>query len=195
MNVVDRVTAIIVRPRQEWEVIRGEQTSATELYRSYVVLLAAIGPIATFIGVAVFGIGVPFLGTVRVPIGTAVAQAVVTYALTLAGTYVFALVIDALAPTFSGTKSSIQALKVAVYGSTAGWLAGIFSLIPALSFLGILGLYSIYLLYLGLPVLMGAPRERALPYTVVAVIAVIVIYVVIGAVAGFFISPSVIPGG
>lgn len=195
MNIVDRATAIILRPRQEWDVIRGEQTSTAELYRGYVVPLAAIGPVATLIGIAVFGISIPLLGTVQVPIGTALAQAVVTYALTLAGTYVFALVIDALAPTFSGTKSSIQALKVAVYGSTAGWLAGIFSLIPALSFLGILGLYSIYLLYLGLPVLMGAPRERALPYTVVAVIAVIVIYVVIGAVAGFFISPSVIPGG
>ena len=97
------------------------------------------------------------------------------------------MIINALAPTFAGERSEIQALKVTAYSSTAAWLAGVFSLIPALSILGILGLYSLYLLYLGLPVLMRAPRDRALGYTAVVIIAAIVVFVVIGLVSAAFL--------
>jgi hypothetical protein len=106
--------------------------------------------------------------------------------LTLVGTYVLALIIDALAPTFDGQRNQIQALKVAAYSSTAAWVAGIFALIPWLGVLGILGLYSLYLLYLGLPVLMKAPREKALPYTAVVILAAIVLFMVIGMIVGRF---------
>ena len=41
--------------------------------------------------------------------------------------------------------------------------------------LGILGVYSLYLLYLGLPVLMKSPKEKALGYTLVVVLAAIVL--------------------
>ena len=52
----------------------------------------------------------------------------------------------------------------------------------------ILGLYGLYLLYLGLPVLMKAPREKSLGYTVTVVVAAIVICVVIGFIARAFIT-------
>ncbi|MBA3318680.1 MAG: YIP1 family protein, partial [Gemmatimonadales bacterium] len=80
----------------------------------------------------------------------------------------------------------IQALKVAGYSYTASWVAGIFLLIPVLSFLSILGVYSLYLLFLGLPVLMKAPKEKALSYTVVVILAAIVLFMVIGFVAVSF---------
>jgi len=101
---------------------------------------------------------------------------------------VLALIIDALAPTFNGQRSQIQALKVAAYSSTAAWVAGIFALIPGLRILGILGLYSLYLLYLGLPVLMKSPREKAVGYTVVVILAAIVLFMVIGVIASRFMA-------
>jgi hypothetical protein len=61
-------------------------------------------------------------------------------------------------------------------------------LIPPLGFLQIVGLYSLYLLYLGLPVLMKTPQDKALIYTIVVVIAAIVIFAVIGVVGSLFIS-------
>jgi hypothetical protein len=67
-------------------------------------------------------------------------------------------------------------------------VAGIFALIPGLRFLGILGVYSLYLLYLGLPVLTKSPKEKALGYTAVVIIAAIVLFMVIGLVAGMFVS-------
>jgi hypothetical protein len=194
MNLVDRVKRILLSPKTEWAVIDAEPATLAELYTRYIMPLAAIGPLAQLIGYSVFGISVPFIGTYRVPIGTAITQALVTYILTLAGTYVLALIIDALAPTFNGQRSQIQSLKLAAYSLTASWVAGIFSLIPGLRILTLLGIYSLYLLYLGLPVLMKTPREKAASYTAVVILAAIVLSIVIGAVASVFMrvpSPGI----
>ena len=188
MNLVDRVKRILLSPRTEWEVIDNEPTTPAQLFSGYAMPLAAIAPIAQIIGYSVFGITVPFAGTYRVPIGSAITSALVTYVLALAGTYLLGLIIDALAPTFNGQRSQIQALKVAVYSSTASWLAGIFHLIPGLRLLTILGLYSLYLLYLGLPVLMKSPRDKAVAYTAVVIVAAVVLFMLTGMLAGRFLA-------
>jgi hypothetical protein len=149
--------------------------------------LAAIGPIASFIGFSLVGVSLPVGGSYRVSIASGIASAVVQYGLTLASVYVLALVIDALAPTFSGEKNLNQAFKLAAYSYTPGWLAGIFTLIPALGALGIVGLYGIYLLYVGLPILMKSPKEKSAGYTLAVIIAAIVIFVVIGVVTRAFV--------
>jgi len=191
MALLDRVKNILLTPRQEWAVIDAEPVVPVELYKGYIMPLAAIGPVAGFLGSVVFGYRVPGVGTFRAPIGQAFAAMVVTYLLTLGAVYVLALIIDALAPNFGGTKNQLQALKVAAYSWTASWIAGIFSLIPGIRFLGILGLYSLYLLYLGLPVLMKAPEEKALAYTVLVILAALVLFLVVGLVAGSFLSGPV----
>lgn len=187
-GLVARVKGIIMQPKSEWGVIDGESTTIGRLYTGYIIPLAAIPPIASIIGLSIIGISLPVVGTYRVPFGSALTSAITQYILGLAGVYVLALIIDALAPTFAGEKNQIQALKVAAYSSTASWLAGIFALIPGLRILGILGLYSLYLLFLGLPALMKAPTEKAMAYTVVVIICAIVIFVIIGSIAGRFIS-------
>lgn len=185
MNLVERVKNILLTPRPEWEVIDGEPATPASLYTGYIIPLAAIGPIAQVIGYSVFG--VRFGGGVyRTPITSAVTGAIVMYVLSLIGVYVLALIIDALAPTFGGTKNQIQALKVAAYSSTASWLAGIFALLPGLRALSIVGLYSIYLLYLGLPVLMKAPADKAGAYTAIVIVAAIVLFAVVTMLTGTF---------
>ena len=49
-----------------------------------------------------------------------------SYVLSLVAVFVLALITDALAPTFDGTKSQIGALKLIAYGSTAGFVGGVF---------------------------------------------------------------------
>jgi hypothetical protein len=98
--------------------------------------------------------------------------------------FVLAIVIEALAPTFGGAKDRTKALKVAVYSSTAAWIAGIFQIFPPLSILTILGVYGLYLLYLGLPRLMKTTEDKAMGYTALTVVAYIVIYIVIAVIGG-----------
>ena len=187
MNITERIKGILLRPKEEWQLIAGETTPIAELYKNYIIILAAIGPVASFIGMSLVGVSLPVGGAYRVSISSGIISAIVQYVLTLVGVYVLAFIIDTLAPTFSGEKNIDQAFKLATYSYTPGWLVGIFALIPALGILGILGLYGLYLLYIGLPVLMKSPQEKSTGYTIAIVIAAIIIFIVIGAISRAFI--------
>lgn len=178
-GLVARVKAILLKPEETWAVIDGEPATIGGLYRSYVIPLAAIPAVCGLIGMLVFGIGGFGISFRPSPVW-AVAQAVVQFGLTLAMCYVMALIIEGLAPSFGGVKDRTQAFKVAAYASTASWVAGVFSLVPALGVLGLLGaLYSLFLLFKGLPRVMKTPEDRAAPYTAVVVIVAIVVGVII----------------
>jgi hypothetical protein len=183
-GLVARVKAILLKPADTWDVIDREQPSVGGLYTGYVMPLAAIPVVCTLIGSLVFGIGA-FGFSYKPSIPFAITQAVMSYGLSLAMVYVLALIIEALAPNFGGTKDRLQALKIAAYFPTASWVAGVFGIIPMLGVIALLGgLYSLYLLYLGLPKLMKTPADKALPYFIVVLVVAIVVSLVIGAAAG-----------
>lgn len=191
-GIVQRAKDILLKPKETWPVIAVEPATTQSIYMPYVLALAAIGPLAGFIGGQVFGITV-FGVTYHPPIAGALVSAVVSYGLGLATIFALALVIDGLAPNFGGQKDQVQALKVAAYSATAGWVGGIFGLVPALAPIGILfGLYGLYLLYLGLPILMKAPQDKAVGYTVVVVIVAIMLFLVVGAAVGALAAPSLV---
>ena len=185
MNLVDRAKKILLTPKQEWAVIATESQTVVSLYTQYVMILAAIPAIASFIGFSIVGYSGFGDGTAyRIPMGAGVANMILSYLMTLGSVYVMALVIDALAPNFGGEKNPMQALKVAAFFPTAAWLAGIFAILPTLAILAVLGsLYSLYLLYTGLGPLMKVPEDKSIAYTAVVVIVAIVLMVVISTVA------------
>ena len=187
MSLMERAKNILLQPKTEWPVIEGEQATTGSLYTGYIIPLALIGPVASIVGWSVFGFRVLGIGAIRYPVGIAVRNAVVVYVLSLVGVFVLALIIDALAPTFGGQKKQIQALKVSAYSYTAAWVGGIFNLFPSIALLGLLAaLYSCYLMFLGLPVLMKAPEDKAAGYAAVVIIVAIVLYFVIGAIVAQF---------
>lgn len=186
MDIIERVKSILFQPTPTWATIEAEPADVAGLYTRYLMVLAAIPAVCGFIGMSLIGMGA-FGVSLRVPLVAGLANMVVSYVLSLVGVFVLALIVDALAPRFGGQKSSIQALKLAVYASTAAMLGGVFSLLPSLAMLGLLAaLYSIYLLYVGLPVLMKNPPEQTLAYTAVVLVAAIVMGLVMGAVSSVF---------
>ena len=195
MNIVDRVKNILITPKTEWEVIEAENTPTAQLITGYVLPLAGVAAIATFIGMCFVGMSLGFLGTYRMPIGWGLAAAVWHLVGAVIGVFVLGFVIDALAPTFGGTQNSAQALKVAVYSYTASWVAGILMILPMLGILVFLiSLYGFYLLYLGLPRLMKNPPDKSVAYTVVTVIAAIVIYMIVALIGGAITTPAMMAG-
>lgn len=191
-GIIQRAKDILSKPKETWPVIAAEPATTQSIYVPYVVALAAIGPVAQFIGGQVFGF-TAFGVTYHPPIASALVSAILSYGLTLATVFLLALVIDGLAPNFGGQKDQVQALKVAAYSATAGWVGGIFGLVPALGLIGaLLGLYGLYLLYLGLPVLMKAPQDKAIGYTAVVVIVAIVLFLIVGAVVASLTAPSLL---
>jgi hypothetical protein len=198
MNIFDRVKNILFRPGEEWQVIDKEMITVGPLYTGYIIPLALIGPVCSVIGISVFGMNIPMAGTIRLPFISVLSHGILSFVLSVASVYIVALIVDGLAPVFSGQKNMDQALKVTAYSSTAAWVVGVFSLVPALALLGLLGLYSFYLLYRGLPVLMRAPQEKGLAYTVVVIICAIVVFVVMAMISAMLLpTPAVdlpVPG-
>src|SRR3954470_969506 len=101
MNTIDRVKNILVAPRTEWPRIKEEPATVASLYVGYILILAAIGPIALVL---------------RAP--STIGLAIVSYVISLVMAYLLALVVDALAPTFGGEKAFVQSLKLVAYAYT-----------------------------------------------------------------------------
>ena len=158
MLLLERVRAIMMSPHAAWPAIARDPDHPSVLFVNYVAILAAIPEVANFIGESL-------VGGYR-PVMSGLLRAVIVYAAAFGVVYLIACVIDVLAPRFGGRKHFSNALKLAVYSHTPLWLAGVFLMVPGLSFLLLLGVYGVYLLWVGLPLMMEVPKARVLPYAV-----------------------------
>jgi hypothetical protein len=70
MAIIERIKGICLKPTTEWDAIAGEETSTADLFKGYAVPLAAIPPIAGFIGGSLIGRSMPFIGSYRVPLAS-----------------------------------------------------------------------------------------------------------------------------
>jgi hypothetical protein len=174
VGLVDRIKNILFTPKTEWPVIEAEPNSIGNIYTSYLIFLAAIPAIASFLAFGVFGYSIgPF--ALKTTIGSALTTALLTFLVSLAVIYIMSLIVNALAPTFDGQKNHLNAFKLVAYSYTASMLAGLLVLLPFVGWLSfVLGLYSLYLLYTGLPVLMKNPPAKTMAYFVVAMVCGIV---------------------
>ncbi len=189
MKLVQRVQDILLKPKDTWPVIEAEADDVVSIYKNYLVYLAVIPALATFIGFSLIGMG-GFGFNFRVPLLAGLANMVLGFVLSLAMVYGLSLVVNALATQFGGTANPLKAFKVVAYSATAGFVGGIFSLLPSLSILGLLAaLYALYLLYTGLPLLMKCPPDKAVGYTAVTAVCGVIAGIVLGALSALF-TPS-----
>ncbi len=188
MDIVGRVKGILLTPETEWGAIEHEPGTPAYLFPHYVVYLAAIPPLAGFIGSSIIGIAGP-TGTYRVPLFPGLLDAVMAYVLSFAIVYAVAIAIDQLAPRFKAQKDFANALKVTVYAFTPYWVLGFFQLIAGLRFVGYVGaLFGIYLLWLGLPRLMKAPSDNAIPYVAATTACAVVALAMIALIEAVFLT-------
>lgn len=178
--IIKRVIGIITKPNQEWETIKTESSTIADMFTKYVLILAAIPAIAGLIGNLLIGRSVMGF-TIRIPFSNALIWAIMMYVMTLVALYVTAFIIDILAPSFGSQKDLVSSMKVAVYASTASWVAGIFYIIPALAILALIaGLYGLYLMFLGIKIVKSPSQDKAVGYFVVVIIVQIILYFLIG---------------
>jgi hypothetical protein len=163
MELQRRVSGILMNPRHEWTLIAQEPADVVVLYRNYILILAAIPAAAIAVARMRFGVL------------AAVAAGLASYALGVVQPLVAAIVVEKLAPKFLSTATTGRALQLVAYAATPLWVVGVvnvlFFLVPLLL---VAGIYGVYLFYLGLPVLLQTPLDRAVPFVVVTVLAVLV---------------------
>jgi len=185
-KIIQRARALLVSPRTEWPVIAAEPATVRDLYREYIMILAAIPPVCQFVKTSILGYAWHGFRIYRLGLGAGLTAAIVDYVMSLVSVYVLAVIIEALAPNFAGEPNRIQALKVAGYSYTASWIAGCAQILPGLYGLVALAgaLYSIYLLYLGFPSTMKVLPERAGGYTAVTVVIALILGWIIAVITG-----------
>ena len=166
MNVIERAQHILVSPKTEWPKIAAEPATVHTLYVGYIMILAAIEPLAIIVR------GLSFGSTLTIPV------AIATYLLNLVAVSIVALIVDLLAPAFGARRDFVASLKLVAYAYTAVAVAGIFRLVPAI--VGIVSLiaavYSIYTFYLGATPVKNCPQDKAVSYTIIVLICNIVVF-------------------
>lgn len=183
-----RVRRLIADPRAEWQRIAAEPCSIAAMLRS-VLALAAIGPVARMIGSLGFGWAAYGI-TLRPTFTAALVTALAGYALSVLAVAFVAFAVSGSAPSFGAPRDAARGATVAGHAATAALLAGLFQLVPGLVFLGVLGFYSFYLLYLGAPIVMRVPPQRARAFgmamVAAAAVAYVLVFIAIGAVSQGF---------
>ena len=185
-KVIQRARALLVSPRTEWPVIAAEPATIADLYRNYILVMAAIPPLCGFIKTSVLGYAWHGFKVYRVGMAPGLTAAIVEYLASVGAVYVLAVIIESLAPNFAGTPNRVQALKLAGYSYTASWVAGLAQVLPGLYALFALAgaAYSIFLMYLGLPSTMKVLPERAVGYTAVTAVSALILGWIIAVIAG-----------
>ncbi|MCI0470346.1 MAG: YIP1 family protein [Candidatus Aminicenantes bacterium] len=178
--IIKRVIGLVTKPKEEWQEIKKTDMTVAQMFTGYAMILAAIPAIAGFIGYSLIGISYG-IGSFRYPAGRGILWAILMYIFSLAGVYLLAFIIDALAPSFGSTKNMVVSLKIVIFAYTATWVGGIFYIIPSLAILaGLISLYTLFLLYLGMEILKEVPKDKMVGYFVVTIIVSIIIYFLIG---------------
>jgi len=189
MSIITRARNISLRPQSEWPVIAAEPSSAAGIFTGYIAPLAAIGPIALVIGLSIVGVGIPFVGIYRAPLGSSLAQAALTFVMVLIGVAIMTAIAAALAPNFGGRRDTLAALKLVGYAYTPAFIAGVLGLFPPFSFLEIFAaLWTLYVLYKGAPALLMSAPDKALAFTATCVacgIAIGIAGMLVGGAVGF----------
>ncbi|HEY1751421.1 MAG TPA: Yip1 family protein [Caulobacteraceae bacterium] len=181
-----RVQNILLKPAAEWAVIDGEPATVPGLFTSYAVVVAILPVIGSILGGLVGALVFHAIFGLVGGLVSALIGAIFGYVIGLVAIYVFSFIINALASSFNATPNPVQAAKVAVYGATASWVAGLFSFVPVLGIIiAIAGFaYSCYLWYLGIVALMKPPADKAVVYA----IASIAIYIVLFGIAFWLVA-------
>jgi hypothetical protein len=178
MNIFERARRIILYPNSEWDVIAAERADTGRIL-NYVIVLAGLAALAAFIGYGLVGFHYGMFGhfatiewglyhAIRVLIGA------------IAGVFLSAIVVDALAPSFGSEKNIGRSLQLIAYSYTPYWIGSLLAIYPPLVIIGALaGIYGLYLTYVGMPKLKKTPADKHAGYFVVWILILILVYAVV----------------
>lgn len=181
--MVERIKNILMNPKNEWGVIEKEETSVQELLFGYLLILALIPGIASFLGYWLFGYKVPLMGHVSGTFAMGIRQGLLAFVSPVISAFVAAFVINLLAESFDSLKDFRKAFQLVVYSYTPALVVGVVMIFPSLGLIATLAsIYGLYLLYVGLQPMMKTPEKKVTGYFVVSLLVMIVVSIVVAAI-------------
>ena len=186
--LANRVIELMTNPRKTWDAIKNEPDQGKELILGYVLLLALIPTAFGFVGNLLFGEGFLY----------SLVYAILLLGVFLGSLFVLGMLVNTMAPSFGTVRNENAAFKLVAYVSTPVWVAGFLTLIPQLTMLAMLAGfgYAGYLFYLGCQTLMDTPEEKALKFSIAAVVTwfalVLTTALVVSRIAALMFAPVIV---
>ena len=162
--ILSHVWGLLSRPEKAWKTIRKENCTVGKCYCSHVLLLAAIPPVAGYIGTTQVGWQVAAREVHKLTPDSALWIAILSYLTMLVAVFTIGKLIHWMGRTYGAKRTLSQCIALAAYAATPLFLSGVMLLYPMLWLNFLIGLpvlgYSVYLLYSGVPIMMGVTKER-----------------------------------
>ena len=155
---------LLSNPRRAWVNIRDDNCSISRCYFSYLMILAAIAPIAGFIGTTTIGWSIGQGDPTYLSPKSAFFIAIIYYFAMLTNVFILGMTVRWMGKTYGCDISLTQGIKLATYTATPILLIGIVELYPTLWVNFVIGLpalgYTIYLLYIGVPIVLKMSETK-----------------------------------
>lgn len=155
MAFLARLQAMLTEPRAEWPAIAAEPATVQSITAGWLLLVAAIGPLAALVGYQDLG----WPRAARIAAGL--------YVTTLVVTFMLALVVDVVAPSFGGKRDYVASLKLVAYAFAAVYVAGIGHVIGHWGgvLVWVAAIWTWIAFHAGAPLLGRCDARRAMPFT------------------------------
>lgn len=188
--LLQHVWGLFAHPEEEWKAIRKENCSIGRCYCSHILFLAAIPPVAGFIGSTQIGWQIGAGPAVKLTVESALGISILYYLTILVAVFTIGKMIHWMGQTYGAKQELSQCIGLAAYTATPLLLVGVMGLYPVLWLNFIIGLpalaYTVYLLYLGVPIMMGISQDRGFLFSsavlavgLVALVAILAVTVVL----------------
>lgn len=167
--IISKVKNILLSPKIELEAIDKDNNPLSKTLTGYLLLLAAVPAVVSFLGYFFYGIfgKMPFGHC----FGMGFKVAIMLYATIVGGVFLTALVANLLAEKFGSVKDFNKAFSLAAYSWTPVCVLGILLIYPSLFtfWLWVIAgvLYGSFLIYKGIIAILKTPFEQLTPFTAI----------------------------
>jgi hypothetical protein len=170
---------LLTSPEQGWASIAEKPPSLFSVLGLQLTVLALLPAAAWFYGVTHAGWTLPSgEHTFRMTEQSASVIIVLFYGAMIVGTVALGAMIHWMSATYGAEPSWQKSMTLATYTNMPLFITGCVGLWPALWFDLILGtFYAVYLLYVGIPPMMGVPRERGYLFASAALAVGLVMFI------------------
>jgi len=166
---LQHMMGMLYHPKTEWGELRKERYTTLHIFLAQISILAAIPALSLFVGTTQIGWSVAGGEYVKLGLSSAIPAAIAFYFAMWVATGFIAYSIRWMEKTYGGNVSFDECLVLTTFTATPLFLSGLAGLYPVLWFTVFVGLialcYSVYLLYVGVPIIMQIPEERAFMFS------------------------------
>jgi hypothetical protein len=178
-NLINRAKELILSPKLTWEIIKNEDVKILDFLKTYVLPLALIPAIASFIGYGLIGFNLGGFGRIAL-LEWGVSAAIQSLLSSFSSILIISWVISKLAPKYECEVSMDKSTSLVGHAFTPALVSGVFYIIPSLSIIAMLGgIYSLYVLYIGFPVMTGVSEIKKTNFMLITILASIAVYILV----------------